>query len=136
IPGRAISSTAASMAASAPRWANVPIRAAVEGVAGGAMGQIQGGGDQALIGAGASAAVPVAGAVARNARRVFSGANTPELSEAVDWATKQGVPMDTATATGSRVALIAQETAGRTIGGGKVAEPFVLARDSALARVG
>lgn len=135
IPGRAITGAGVALASRLPRGLQTAGRMLVEGAGGASLAAVQGS-DPAVAG-GVSAAFPAAGALVRGGKRALgvAGGVAPEMTDAVDLAQRHGVPMDVATASGSKLTRAAQNLVGRgTIAGGLVREGFERQRGDAMAR--
>jgi hypothetical protein len=83
-----------------------------------------------LAAGGTSAALDVVGPT------LVRGALNPTEQAAVAFGREQGIPIDVATATGSRTARALQKRAAHSIGGEGIAERFIARQEQALTRVG
>lgn len=109
---------------------------ATEAAVGGGMAGLQGG--DSTLGAVLSGAMPAVGVGARAARNAVMGGvqHTPEMARAVEFGSRQGVPIDAATATGRDSVANLQKRVGDSIGGGRTAERFRAAQGDRLRGVG
>jgi hypothetical protein len=134
IPGRLVTRGATAAAAYLPRGLQTAGRMVVEGSGGAGMAAAQGS-DPRVAGV-VSAALPGAGALVRGGRRVLGNGVAPEIADAVAMAEARGIPVDAATATGSKVTQATQNLVGRgTLAGLAVREGHEKARVAAMRRV-
>lgn len=135
IPGRMVTKGATAAAAYLPRGLQTAGRMVVEGAGGAGMATAQG--SDPMVAGGVSAAIPVAGRVVGSAASAVGARVAPAMEGAMDLARRRGIPVDAATATGSRVVRAAQDLIGRgTFGGAMVRDRAEQARETAMARVG
>lgn len=135
VPAGNVKRGAQMVAKYAPKLA-VPARAATEAAAASTVAALQG--VDPLTAGAVAGAVPVAGAALRHTAKGLSpGSKLTQVErEAVDFARKESIPIDAATATGSDFVSRQQALAGANIGGAGVAQAFKGAQEEALERVG